>query len=665
MNTFYPNEIRLKELTRGFVGREFVFRKIKSFINKEVSGYFFIVGDPGEGKSAIIAKYVLKTRCVAHFNVKAQGINKTEDCIKNICNQLCKKYNITTSEIVIYNSEYFQNILYQVSEKLRKNEEIVIAIDALDEVDLSSQEVNANVLYLPIFLPRGIFILLSKRDVTLQFFSHAAQHVLDLRDHRPNCLSDIKSFLANKVKSKKIRSWLLKQGVKETHFVKRLSQISEYNFMYLTYVIRDIEDGKYSNLDIKDIPLGLKGYYEFHWEKMGMDSKPFAIENLKILFILGVVRQPISAKLLSEFSQEDVIVVQRILDNWRQFIHKEIAGGQIRYSLYHQSFSEFLHQKEIVSSISSRHIDPTMLITDNLWIISNQKELKFKEEINLLGEEKREYILKHLCSHLADNNQTDRLCNLLLNIDYLELKIELYSVYDFFMDFRKALEIVPSDNYYISILNSFTESIGKNLNFLYHHPYLLFQCLWNSCYWKDSLEKYRFFSDQMMFHDFVDDNRGKTSIILETWRKKKEKSNYIWIKLLVPPINLYGSELIALNGHVHTVTCVKYFPDGKLIASGSLDRTVKLWESFSGREVNNFKFDKPIKCLNVSNNGKLLAVGFDSINLFDEECVAIINLATSSVTTSLKGHFGPISCVVFYPDDQHLITGSYDCTCRG
>jgi len=76
VNTFYPNEIRLKELTRGFVGREFVFRKIKSFINKEVSGYFFIVGDPGEGKSAIIAKYVLKTRCVAHFNVKAQGISK-------------------------------------------------------------------------------------------------------------------------------------------------------------------------------------------------------------------------------------------------------------------------------------------------------------------------------------------------------------------------------------------------------------------------------------------------------------------------------------------------------------------------------------------------------------------------------------------------------------
>jgi Effector-associated domain 10 len=48
----------IEDKTKWFVGRTYVFDAIQSFINNNPKGYFTIIGDPGQGKSAILAKYV-------------------------------------------------------------------------------------------------------------------------------------------------------------------------------------------------------------------------------------------------------------------------------------------------------------------------------------------------------------------------------------------------------------------------------------------------------------------------------------------------------------------------------------------------------------------------------------------------------------------------------
>ena len=43
--------------------------------------------------------------------------------------------------------------------------------------------------------------------------------------------------------------------------------------------------------------------------------------------------------------------------------------------------------------------------------------------------------------------------------------------------------------------------------------------------------------------------------------------------------------LCTLRGHSYNVFSVAYSPDGKHIVSGSFNRTVKIWDAHSGREV--------------------------------------------------------------------------------
>lgn len=50
-----------------------------------------------------------------------------------------------------------------------------------------------------------------------------------------------------------------------------------------------------------------------------------------------------------------------------------------------------------------------------------------------------------------------------------------------------------------------------------------------------------------------------------------------------------GKELVTLTGHEGVVEAVAFSPDGKLLATGSYDATVKLWDWAAAREVATFR----------------------------------------------------------------------------
>jgi len=71
-----------------------------------------------------------------------------------------------------------------------------------------------------------------------------------------------------------------------------------------------------------------------------------------------------------------------------------------------------------------------------------------------------------------------------------------------------------------------------------------------------------------------------------------------------------GKELLTLKGHAASVYAVAYSPNGKLLASASMDRTVKVWDAVTGQE--RFTLDRhtgPVFCLAFHPHGRRLVSG--------------------------------------------------------
>jgi hypothetical protein len=361
----------IEEKTEGFVGRGFVFEAIEKFLTSEPNGYFIIEGEPGIGKSAILAKYVQRTGCIAHVNVRSQGITSVERFLKNVCTQLISRYNLPYSSLppdATRDSQFFGQLLGEVSAKLKTGDRLVIAIDALDEVD-RTDHTGANLLYLPARLDKGVYFVMTQRPGTLPLTVNTPPHRFDLMQHQEQSLQDIQTYIRGEVKkSSKLQAWIDEKGLTVEEFITQLANKSENNFMYLKFVLHDIKGNKYRDLSIENLPQGLEAYYEDHWRRMGMTDKERKRTKIKIVYVLAELREPVSRELIGEFSGEDAFTVQEVLDEdeLQQFLHKDKVDGETRYSVYHLSFCDFLARKDIVQAAGVTLQGINALIANNL-----------------------------------------------------------------------------------------------------------------------------------------------------------------------------------------------------------------------------------------------------------------------------------------------------------
>jgi dipeptidyl aminopeptidase/acylaminoacyl peptidase len=120
-----------------------------------------------------------------------------------------------------------------------------------------------------------------------------------------------------------------------------------------------------------------------------------------------------------------------------------------------------------------------------------------------------------------------------------------------------------------------------------------------------------------------------------------------------------GKEYNRLQGHGSYVYSVSISPDGKTLASGNNDKTIKLWNVETGTEIRTLTgHDKHITSVSFSPDSKTLASGSG------DKTIKLWNVETGMEIHTLTGHDGNVSSVSFSPDGKTLVSGSYDHTIK-
>lgn len=196
-------------------------------------------------------------------------------------------------------------------------------------------------------------------------------------------------------------------------------------------------------------------------------------------------------------------------------------------------------------------------------------------------------------------------------------------------------------------------------------------------------------------------SNGSKEILLTCILEKKHLLHSLGARASTNPAKWVCSH--TLMGHADTVKSVAISPDGKIIASGSLDQTIKLWDLATGKLLETItEHSGAVTCVTFSRDGQTLASSSanpdGTIKLWDvntgkltttlkaddwivlsvwsiacspdgktlvsghhaDSTVKIWDLTTQTLLHTLRGHIWAVHSVAFSLDGQTVASGSFD-----
>ena len=125
------------------------------------------------------------------------------------------------------------------------------------------------------------------------------------------------------------------------------------------------------------------------------------------------------------------------------------------------------------------------------------------------------------------------------------------------------------------------------------------------------------------------------------------------------PVHAVEPAVITLKGHEGWVTTVAFSPDGNWIVSGSEDKTLRIWDSHTGKQIRVFEgHSAALSSVAISPNSKKIVSGSW------DHTLKIWNAGSGKNVKTLTGHEDQVTSLEFSPDGKRIVSGSGDDTLK-
>jgi WD40 repeat protein len=129
------------------------------------------------------------------------------------------------------------------------------------------------------------------------------------------------------------------------------------------------------------------------------------------------------------------------------------------------------------------------------------------------------YFFASLADHLTRSGRVNELAELVQRLEWLEAKTQHDLTHELLRDYATALRALPRDDARAETLSLIERALRRDVHFIapntQAYPQVLFQCLWNTCWWEKS---------------------PALTSLMESWRKQKEQRTpgFAWLRSMRP-----------------------------------------------------------------------------------------------------------------------------------
>jgi WD40 repeat protein len=144
-------------------------------------------------------------------------------------------------------------------------------------------------------------------------------------------------------------------------------------------------------------------------------------------------------------------------------------------------------------------------------------------------------------------------------------------------------------------------------------------------------------------------------LVVGSYRKIK-----VWRVFQDSVTSIVNTELLhSFTAHSHLVSSLRVSPDGKILISGSVDKTIKIWNLATGKLLRTLKgHGDEVLAVNLSPDGKIIASG--SV----DTTIKLWHLETGELLATFTGHTHAVTAVNFTVSGEMLVSASLDKTIK-